>query len=336
MGIGRLGVLGAAGLFVFLAALPARAADCRLLKVASFPINTEKTGAVTVPIIVNGTSETFIVDTGGIYSTLTKSTVEALHLKPLRITSGAEFYESNGGKLDHYVVVDRLGVGALHARNVKMLVDPGAAAVGMDQFQGALAPNILRNFDLDFDFAHKTLNLISPKHCEGKVVYWAQRYAVVPFTRTYALQIELPVTLDGHTFKAILDTGASRTAVRFETVVRKLGLTPKSPGMIPVPGADENTVVPFHYRFKTLTIGGITVHNPTLGILSDALSKSFWKHHNYDWLANDPVYGLKFKPQPIVLGLDVLSKLHLYIAYDEEKLYVTTADAAPSTPATSQ
>lgn len=332
MNIGRAGLLAWAGLFLALAFSPAQAAPCKLMKYASFPIDMGRVGAVTVPIAVNGTNETFIVDTGGIYSSLTQPTVAALDLKSLRIQSGLEVYAANGAQLDHYVTVDTLGIGAMRARYVHMLVDPGSAATGMNHVQGTLAPDLLRNFDLDFDFGHRTLNLMSPKHCKGQVVYWASRYAVVPFTLADSFHIEVPVTLDGHSFRAIIDTGASRTAIRARTAAHEFALTPKSPGMMPTPGADGNTVVPFHYRFKTLVIGGITVKNPLVGILVDAATRSFWKKHS-DWIDHDPVYGYTFKPQPIILGLDVLTKLHLYIAYDEEKLYVTTADAGFAAPA---
>lgn len=40
----------------------------------------------------------------------------------------------------------------------------------MNRFRGTLAPDMLRNSDLDLDFAHHTLNLMSPKHCQGMVV----------------------------------------------------------------------------------------------------------------------------------------------------------------------
>ena len=325
MGIGRTGILWSVGLLFFLASFPAHAAKCGLLKIASFPIFAERTNAVTVPIAVNGATETFLVDTGGIYSSLTKPTVEALHLKPQRVSSGARFYMADGTMLDHYVTVDTLGIGPAHARWTKMLVDPGSAATGTDTVQGILAANVLRNFDLDFDFAHRTLNLISPKHCEGQVVYWTRAYAVVPFALADDLKVEVPVTLDGHAFKAIIDTGSSRTAIRLGAAVHDFGLTPESPGMIPVRNVTQNSVVLFRYRFKTLVIGGITVSNPLFGILSDAESKRFWKESGYDWLANDPIYGLGFKPKPIVLGLDILKKLHIYISYDEKKLYVTAA-----------
>lgn len=96
---------------------------------------------------------------------------------------------------------------------------------------------------------------------------------------------------------------------------------------MPVKGAGANAIIPSVARFKSLTIGGITVSNAMIGILTDAASKSFWNAHG-NWIEHDPVYGLDFKPAPILLGLDVLSKLHLYIAYGEKALYVTAAGAS--------
>ena len=60
--------------------------------------------------------------------------------------------------------------------------------------------------------------------------------------------------------------------------------------------------------FKTLTIGGVTIPGPRMELVE---GRNFLGH---DFAA-------------LVLGNDVLSRFHLYIAYRQQKLYLTDADA---------
>ena len=55
----------------------------------------------------------------------------------------------------------------------------------------------------------------------------------------------------------------------------------------------------------TLDFGGVAVTNPRIAISSDNFTKG---------LGND-----------LILGVGILRQLHLYIAYEEEKLYITPA-----------
>lgn len=316
-----------------LGASSARAETCGLQRFASFDISSAPDGMVTIPVTFNGTAETVLVDTGGVYSTVSPSVVDALHLKPRPIRSGFELYMADGTLLNHYATVDRLGVGGAGAPGVHLIIQPQHSQTGVEKFEGTLAPDLLRNFDLDFDFARHTLNFFSQQHCEGKVVYWANSYAVVPFsTDTGSGHIEVPVTLDGKDFTALIDTGAAHTLLSAAAARDNYGLTPDSPGMMPVPGKTPDALVRYAYRFKTLTLNGIAVNNPMIGILRDAAEKSFWKRHD-EMLDRDPVYGVRFQPNRVTVGMNVLRKLHLYIAYKEKTLYVTAADAGVPAPA---
>jgi hypothetical protein len=63
--------------------------------------------------------------------------------------------------------------------------------------------------------------------------------------------------------------------------------------------------------FKALTIGGVTIPDPRMELVE---GRNFLGH---DFAT-------------LVLGNDVLSRFHLYIAYRQQKLYLT--DAAPIEP----
>lgn len=337
---GRAGVFGIIFLALGLGFSPsAHAKSCRLISYASFDISKSSAGAVLIPVTVNGTKEHFLVDTGGVASTISSSVVDALHLKRHELSRYTEVYFADGSRVKHYADVDALGIGRAQASNVKLLVMPEHSQTGMDTLQGTLASDLLRNFDLDFDFAGGKLNLISPDHCKGKVVYWASAYATLPFSMWRGNDhIQIPVTLDGQKFTAIVDTGASRTSLLADTARSDFGLEPGGPGMEAVPGASDKTLGHYRHRFKALILNGVKVKNPLIVIIPDDMKKSFWSHHT-EKSARDPVYGVGIDPEPIILGMDVLRKLHLYIAYGERTLYVTpaaaghmAASAAPAAP----
>ena len=70
----------------------------------------------------------------------------------------------------------------------------------------------------------------------------------------------------------------------------------------------------------------VAVANPLIYVYRDRMEEEFRKEHP-EKQTNDPIYGVQFRAPPMILGLNVLRKLHLYISYQEEKIYATAADA---------
>lgn len=316
---------------------PVRAASCSLVKYESFDISPSPGNVVTIPVSINNGSAKFLVDTGGMISTITPSLVESLHLDTSRFLSQRiKFYAADGSTLNRFTTIDSLGIGPVSVPHVKLLLQPKNTRIGFEDFQGTLAPDLLRNFDLDFDVANKTFNLFSPDHCPGQVVYWSVSYAAIPFkTPDLSDHIEVPVTLDGHDFIALLDTGASLTTLSAKIAHQVFGLDMKSPGMERIPAASQQSLLQYRYRFKSLNLQSVAVHNPLIAILPDDAENAFKWNSNEQKADGDPVYGINLSSPRVILGMDILSQLHFYIAYGEKTLYVTAADAgrAPQAPA---
>ena len=92
------------------------------------------------------------------------------------------------------------------SRFVAASVDNAGTAGVLD---GTLAPDLLRNFDVEFDFASHTMNLFRPHSCDGKAAYWTGQYIAIPMEITPAGHTRVDVTLDGETRRRILvDTPA--------------------------------------------------------------------------------------------------------------------------------
>ena len=176
---------------------------------------------------------------------------------------------------------------------------------------GILAPDLLRNFDVEMDFAGMTLTLFRHHPCSDWAVYWTKAFVALPVTITSDGHLRVPVTLDGQDTRAILDTGAPVSLLSFERAGHLFGLDEKSPGVQPIgsiTGASGGKADVYGYAFKSLAMGGINVANPRILLT---------KGDNF----------IDSDNASVLLGMDVLSRLHLYIAYEAATLYVSDAAA---------
>jgi hypothetical protein len=238
---------------------------------------------------------------------LTPPTVEALHLHPelignfnLRIT------QYGGYRIDHHVIAEDIAIGRMQARRYDFLIMPTGGYPS--DIGGLLAPDILRAYDMDFDFANATLNFFSKDHCEGKVVYWTHGdVGEVEIRLSDDGHMTVPVTLDGKEIRATIDTGAAGSVASLEEVEDLFGLDEKNPDLKPLPGRPKRLA--YRYPFNSLSFQSVSVTNPDIVLIPDSESKV------------GPT-GPK-----MLLGINILRHLHMYIAYGEHKLYVTPASA---------
>jgi Aspartyl protease len=291
--------------------------DCRLTRIAAFDIKVGYGQRVEIPAKIGSQPISLIVDTGSAHSMIAERTANALGMQQ------SLFPESSvsmwgGARITRYVVVDGLQLGRLLLGRSELFVIPNQYM--SPDSDGLLGSDIMSRFDADFDFGNGKLNFISQDHCSGQVIYWTDpsNVAVVPFHRTpgnasfYGLdfkKILLRVTVDGKEFRAALDTGAPGTSLNLDEAESEFGLTPDSPGMEKARGGRS-----YRYRFKMLTFGGdnsgtVAVNNPE--IILDPY----------------PVNKMSGNAPTLLIGMNVLRQLHLYIAYREEKLYISSATA---------
>jgi hypothetical protein len=334
---------------------PAVAAeDCGPLKqITSIDLVPAPQGPrMLVPVTINGMSRNMLLNTAGGISSLQRAAVDAMGLHAID-DSRVKMLDSGGNASTYFVQVDDFAMGAIRGPNMQFVVSTGGANAN-PPFVGSLAGDLMSQYDVEIDFAARKLNFFSKDHCPGHVLYWKPAaVAVVPLTydlptgdnsrtgfRHYTpreIHLSVPVTLDGKNFDAQINTGANFSTISANTAKFQFGVTADSPGSTPMGSFDGNPDHKvFGHVFSSLTFDGVTVTNPHVAVIPDLVGS---KDPNNVTRADSRVrrvddnIGIQ-----LTIGMDVLRKLHLFIAFGERKLYVTPASApvvaetAPSRP----
>jgi predicted aspartyl protease len=276
-------------------------------------MTTEPDGEVSVPVRIGDQDVRLLVDTGSVIGSLSYETAWAKQLKSFPI-EGARFEFAAKVRIKEYTLVSNTMVGRAPLGEQAFLLVPDDMLDS--DTDGILAPSILANFDVDLDFAKGKLNLFLHDHCPGRVVYWTRGgYASVPMKISRDLKIKVPVTLDGQSLTAIIDTGSERSSINSSTAGSSFGVDERSPGIknlgkIMINGTQG--IQAYRYPFRHLSFGGVAVNNPDLMILPD---------EDLAHIGGD-----------ILVGISILRQLHLYIAYKEQMLYVTPAQPVEPPP----
>jgi predicted aspartyl protease len=280
---------------------------CKLLRAAELDLVTEPNGLIAVPTLIDDHAVMLGVDTGDIHSILSSTVADTLHLD--RAATGYTQELLGGAKTYQIAFSHSFKLGALSAEKFPFLVMPAQALE--PNIGGLLGPDIMSNYDVDIDYAHAKFRLFSPDHCPGQVIYWTHdNYARVPMQLDRSWHITVPVTLDGKPLTAVVDTGAERSAMSLAVARDIFGIDEKNPALARRENAVLNgtamTAV-YRYPFASLTLEGVAVLHPDIDILPEG------------------TYG-KGNPQ-LLIGASVLRQLHIYIAYKEQMLYATAAEA---------
>ncbi len=308
----------------------ASAEECGPLKIlASVDLKTaaDDTRAL-VPVTMQGQQKYMLLDTGGAISQITQSTANELSLSTHSVQLAQ--IDTSGQYSDHAAIVPSFSIGALTGENVEFMITSSGELGENSDIAGIIGPNILQFYDVSLDFGQNKMTLLSQDHCEGKVIYWpASAVAMVPMTiNRISGHIVVPVTLDGHKLRALIDTGADNTALNRTSAEGDFNLDIKGPGFVAIGRmSNKNQDIVYRHTFSALSFEGISVANPSIDIIPDLM------HGKLD---QPPPIGTRFQSSVVeaalpdlTIGMDVLRHLHIYIAYKEQRLYVTLGSAAP-------
>jgi predicted aspartyl protease len=141
--------------------------------------------------------------------------------------------------------------------------------------------------------------------------------------------IRLPVKVDGKELTAEIDTGASNTVMMGEAAKRLFDIVPETPGNVPL--NSQGMAAAFGRVFSTLDFEGVAVQNPHVVIVPNLIGKKDPNNGMRTGTRAKMVDDIEDRPD-LLVGMDVLKKLHLYIAFGENKIYISEASAPPKLP----
>lgn len=275
-------------------------AGCAVEALGETPVRISGGGLFEIEAAIRSQPFNFIIDTGAATTMLDQAIVDQLNL-PLDIGLGHQAVGANGGRVAiGRTRIAELAIGGTMIRNVDMAVVM-APRFGRSA-DGLLGSDFLSHFDLEFDAAGGKLRFFRQSRCgEGGAVYWSDRYSEMPiYVRSN--HIILPVTLDGHEFLALLDSGATWTSLSW-TAAERLGISHVTPGLTAGGkgvSIDGNAAARMVYQFGELRIAGELVRQPRLGIGE-----------------------LVLRDADMILGADFLKAHRVYLATGDERLYFT-------------
>ena len=218
------------------------------------------------------------------------------------------------------------GMGAVNGSGIQFQIAADPELGKTKPYDGYLGMDLFKLYDMDFDFGAHRLNYFDPFHCPAQVVYWPHdTVAVIPMDRIED-QIIVPVTIDGRSIDAVIDTGASRTTMRRGVGESRFGAR-EGKNMTPVEGLhDSKGQQVFSHVFASLGFAGVAVKNLDVLLQNNRLVAD---PENDEMRLGSHATSKGSMPD-LVIGMDVLSRLHMYVAFNEGKLYVTPAGTGES------
>lgn len=318
----------ATGILISVGSGSAHAESCALSGIASVALVKSSDHSWLAPVQINGVTAYMQIVPSAPRTLLFKPGADGITFErvPLETHGGTRIY--NGNELSQAGRISLLALGAANTRNVDL---PIAKLPEEDDQRaaGRLGLDFLGQFDVELDLKNRKLNLFSPQHCPGKVVYWSHDYSQLPITIDGAGHVLLAMALDGKPVTAMVNTLSNRTYMQFNVAKHIFGLTRATDGVV---RTSEQTYGKFAeplftYPFHSLAAGDLSVQNPKIYLLGDVR----------DPVCNGKVQvvgstNMLFQCTPdidVSLGTNVLAALRLYFAFGEKTVYFTGAAPAP-------
>lgn len=316
------------------AALPARADDpapaCGTLKLSNqVQLQFIDDGLrPLIPVRVDGHEQLFIFDTGNGITAIGERTAKSLDIT---VRNGGRYAMSDtlGNLQSRYASLSHFDFGKRTHGSLYMPIWPDLET----DMAGSFGLDFMVHYDTDIDFGTGIVRMFERDHCPGNVVYWqAPAVGVVPI----AIQnghVTVSVAVDGHPITAILDTGAENTTMTRQVARDVFGITESTQDremsfeLRHAGQAIQNKVL--LHVFENLTFGDIAVKNAHVLIRPDLVST------DNPFMSPSEVRarrGWGLKMPDMIIGMNILRKLHLYMAFGESRLYVSPASAPAAGP----
>jgi hypothetical protein len=284
---------------LLLLCLPARAENSPCEKLATADMAFQN--SVPLPLIkamVEGKETTFLLSTTNEQSLISQGLQDAAGLANRPVPKN--YLQSGGAFLDHFVSTKNLSIGgAVFDNSFLVLPDPPAGRT----LTNVLGLEFMFHYKVDFDFAAAKVTLFAPDHCTAQAG-WAEGPATeLPFKVDATARPIIFPTLDGQRMLAFLDMWGAPSVMSMEAAKELFNIDVNTPGLEKV---DEVT---WRHTFKSLSLNGVVLHNVSLLLQAEGLSGHF---HG----------GSAIKTVKMMIGTDLLQRLHVQLAYHQNIFYI--------------
>jgi predicted aspartyl protease len=277
-----------------------------------------------VPVSINGIPKLFLLDTGGDVTQISGEVADELKLA--KQDSNLHLLDLYGHASTKMVRIDKFTLGRMHGEDVNMAIQPNPDFGKGTRYVGLFGPDMMGRYDVDIDFGTYKMKYFSPDHCPGHVVYWPHAaLSITPMT-FHNRHIRLTVKVDGKELTAEIDTGATNTSMNADAARRLFDIVPESAGNIPL--NSQGMVAAFGRVFSTLDFEGVAVSNPHVVIMPNLVGTKDPNNGFQTGTRAKKVDDDVDRPD-MLIGMDILKKLHLYIAFGEKLLYISEASTPP-------
>jgi len=319
-----------------LATGPAHAETCaplRLLdQIPLVPVNGGS--SMLVPVKIDGVDKFMVFDTGGAASSVTRALATELGLAVHPNLRAGALFDAYGDASRDMTTVRDFKLGHQDVSDAEFRIWPNPYLETADpRLAGVLSRDQLLQYDVDADFPAHILKLFSPDHCEGNILYWKADAVAISNFDTRGNHFNIMATLDGKELHAIIDSGAGVSILTADSARRFFGITADSPGMSESATLTKSAQYPvYQHQFSELDFGGVAVKRPVIAIWPDMLNRTVDRSlQNTGNRAVPMSFGVR--PAQMIIGMDILSKLHMYIASREHRIYFSSGVTGKDGPA---
>jgi hypothetical protein len=296
----------------------ARAEPCSLAIATTLVLQP---GTGLIPVRINDLPAVLALDTGAFSTILTPPAAKRLKLHDDldrsmffrgQFDAGVETTGIGGSRMVHKLIAKTFAIGdTMHGTWFHFLTGD----IGDMEADGILSTDFLQKYDIDLDFAGGQIRLFKASGSCGRPKVYLQPpvYATKLIVTEEDARPRIRVTIDGHDFTALVDTGAWHTAI-YRRALARLGLhedalaknthlTVRGIGPRPVPGV--------RHVFAALGIGDLTLRNKAIDVVDDE--------------PDDDV--------DILIGAEIQHMMHFWISNSAQMLIIQyPARASPAIP----
>jgi predicted aspartyl protease len=258
---------------------------------------------------INGSPVTMIVDTAAQWTSITPETVKRLNLPPDPwhggLHSGVATFSSNVNAVTRSF---KIGGVEIDGRSLSVVpLPPGIA--DLPQFAGLLGADFLYRFDLDLDLPHRALTLYRNDGCRVGIPPWGGPVLALPLVKSATNRLTTAVTIDGHPFHAILDTGATASLISRPNALRA-GVSAEM--------LDQDPALPSH----GLGTRDFMTRRHVFGVMQVGPER-------FDRVSL-LVSGAMLGGGDMLLGLDYLGRRRVWLSYALRQMFVAAPDVGPN------